>query len=141
MLRTSLLVYFITLCGASAVWAGTSAPQGNAPGATSPTPMATTAALQDKTPIAVFAPPPPLYQLRSGETIRAALARWANDSGFELVWLADFDLPVEVSMTLPSGTTFHDALAVVLKSYWHSNHAITGVMHDNDVLVIQGRMH
>lgn len=111
-------------------------------GSSSATPQKATitqADLAGLEPVAVIAPPPPPFELRAGDTLRETLTRWTRTDGYQLIWSVDKDYPVDVSMEFPQGTTFNEALATLLKAYWHKRYAITGSIYSNNVLVITGR--
>lgn len=97
------------------------------------------ASLAGQEPIDVIAPPAPPFALRSGDTLRETLKRWADAAGYQLIWSIDKDYPVDVSMTFPQGTSFREALSTLLKAYWDKRYAITGSLYSNHVLVITGR--
>ncbi len=101
-----------------------------------PTPAAARVADEPKSPPA---PPAVLYALREGETLRQTLERWTKDAQWKLVWDAQMDYPISVSMTFPPSVTFRDAVGEVLRSYWHLPYALEGRMYQNNVLEIVGR--
>ena len=51
-------------------------------------------------PLAPIEPPPPIWQLKKGETIRSELTKWAKDSDWSLVWQFDKD------WVIPSNSEF-----------------------------------
>jgi len=79
------------------------------------------------------------FALREGETLRQTLERWSKDARWKLVWDARMDYPISVSMTFPPSVTYREAVAEVLRSYWHLPYALEGRMYQNNVLEIVGR--
>lgn len=90
-------------------------------------------------PPARSSPAPMTYALKAGDTVRATFTRWCRAEGWTLVWNADMDYPVEVSMTFPTDTDLRGAVKEVLKAYWRQSFALEGHIYSNQVLEIVGR--
>jgi hypothetical protein len=87
-------------------------------------------------------PAPGLFDVRAGETVKAAFVRWAEASGWTVLWEADFDYAIQAPHTL-AATSFTQAVEQVVRGFGRqatgrrlSARAYSG----NQVLVISGRM-
>jgi len=76
------------------------------------------------------------FDLRPGETLRAALTRWTQDAGWQLVWDSSRDYRIEAGMTFPRGTTLNDAIKETIHSVWMANPTLKADLYRNNVLVI-----
>lgn len=57
-----------------------------------------------------------LFDVKAGETVRTALERWSAESGWKLIWQADFDLRIEAdNVFMESDIT--EAVPAVLKAF------------------------
>ena len=83
--------------------------------------------------------PAKTYALKAGDSVRSTFTRWCRSEGWTLVWNAEMDYPVEVSMTFPSETDLRGAVKEVLKAYWSQPFALEGHIYSNQVLEIVGR--
>jgi hypothetical protein len=78
------------------------------------------------------------YELRVGESLRANLSRWATSAGYQLVWRAAVDYPVDAGLNFPAGTSFNEAVSTTLKAYWKRDRPLAGKLYKNNVLLITG---
>ncbi|MEW6343420.1 MAG: toxin co-regulated pilus biosynthesis Q family protein [Pseudomonadota bacterium] len=110
-------------------------------GSPSPAHARTAATLAAPTPVAVpiaAAPvvPPPIWRIElSDRTVRAALTRWAQQAGWQLIWEA----PVDFSVDAPAAVTgtFDEALQSVVSALAGSNAPVQAILYrGNKVLRI-----
>jgi len=89
-------------------------------------------------PVATPPPPLPLPTWRievSDRTIRAALTRWAQQAGWQLIWEAPVDFSVDAPASLTG--TFDDALQSVVAALAGSNAPVQAILYrGNKVLRI-----
>jgi hypothetical protein len=89
-------------------------------------------------PVATPPPTPPLPTWRiqvSDRTIRAALTRWAQQAGWQLIWEAPVDFSVDAPASLTG--TFDDALQSVVAALAGSNAPVQAILYrGNKVLRI-----
>jgi hypothetical protein len=93
---------------------------------------------QTQTPT-VTPPPLPVQQTwriePSDRTVRAALTRWAQEAGWQLVWEAPTDFSVDAAATVHG--TFDEALQQVVSALAHSNAPVQAILYQgNKVLRI-----
>ncbi|WP_332262278.1 TcpQ domain-containing protein [Paraburkholderia sp. SOS3] len=104
------------------------------------TPAPTEVADPALAPISAVAPaPPPVQQTwriePSDRTVRAALTRWAQDAGWQLVWEAPTDFSIDAAATVHG--TFDEALQQVVSALAHSNAPVQAILYQgNKVLRI-----
>lgn len=90
-------------------------------------------------PVAIAPPPPPplpTWRIEvSDRTIRAALTRWAQQAGWQLIWEAPVDFSVDAPASLTG--TFDDALQKVVAALAGSNAPVQAILYrGNKVLRI-----
>jgi len=87
-------------------------------------------------PAATPAPPLPTWRIEvSDRTIRAALTRWAQQAGWQLIWEAPVDFSVDAPASLTG--TFDDALQSVVAALAGSNAPVQAILYrGNKVLRI-----
>lgn len=61
------------------------------------------------------APPKPIWQAKQGSTLKASVQEWGKKAGWEVVWGADYDYPIEVGLTFDG--SFLDAITTLFRSY------------------------
>lgn len=76
------------------------------------------------------------FDLRTSESLRTNIERWAKLAGYTLVWKADVDYAVDAPLTLPDNYSFEQAVTHVMDAYWDSTHTLTATLYRNRVLVI-----
>ena len=81
----------------------------------------------------------PVYDLRSGESLRTALQRWCEITGWQLVWNAGSDYQVDTNMSFPKGTQLEGAVWTTVKSVSQVSPTLLARAYENNVLVIEGR--
>lgn len=77
------------------------------------------------------------FDLRSGETLRTALTRWCEDSGWTLVWRADNDYQIDINLNFPTGTKINKALRDTMRAVWIQHPEIKATVYRNNVIVIE----
>ena len=77
------------------------------------------------------------YELRRGETLKAALTRWTEDAGWTLVWRSGSDYTIDATIEFPQGTKLADAARDVLRAVWRQHPQVKGTVYKNNVLVIE----
>ncbi|HEY4350793.1 MAG TPA: toxin co-regulated pilus biosynthesis Q family protein [Paraburkholderia sp.] len=91
-----------------------------------------------QTPTVAPTPPPVQQTWRiepSDRTVRAALTRWAQEAGWQLVWEAPTDFSVDAAATVHG--TFDEALQQVVSALAHSNAPVQAILYQgNKVLRI-----
>ncbi|HOV56417.1 MAG TPA: TcpQ domain-containing protein [Rhodanobacteraceae bacterium] len=80
-----------------------------------------------------------VYDLRAGETLRQALARWTKDASWVLVWRAEVDFEIDAPVSFPRGTSLQEAVRLTMKAFWARQQALTATVYKNQVLLISGR--
>jgi hypothetical protein len=65
-------------------------------------------------PSAATPPPPPTYTMAPGETLRSVLTRWADASGWQVVWEASNDYSLSAPASFPSD--FREATTRLMES-------------------------
>lgn len=90
-------------------------------------------------PLVVLDAPTLRFEVKAGESWHDALARWAKDSGYTLIWRAPNDLLVEAPIVFDQGTTFEGAVDEVLRTLWRTRNGLVGSLYRNRVIVITGR--
>lgn len=77
-----------------------------------------------------------VWELNSADkTIRIGLSRWATKAGWQLIWKANYDMPVEASVSIPG--TFEFAVNEVCRASQYTGKQLIAEMHDkNKVIVI-----
>jgi hypothetical protein len=79
------------------------------------------------------------WRLTPGLTLRQNLERWAEDSGFHIVWRADIDYPIDAGITFPATWTFREALRETMRSFWRQPKPLVATVYRNNVVVITAR--
>jgi hypothetical protein len=79
------------------------------------------------------------FDLRIGETLRAALTRWAEQAGWALVWQTDVDYQIQAAAQFPAGTSFKDALRQTMQAFWQQTRWLQATVYKNHVVVVQGQ--
>lgn len=75
----------------------------------------------------------------AGESVREVLSRWSQNAGYRVVWSVESDLPaVPVSMHFPAGTSYRDAVATLLRSYWLQGKRLSARVFAGHVVQFQG---
>lgn len=77
-----------------------------------------------------------VWELNSADkTVRVGLSRWATKAGWQLIWKANYDMPVEASVSIPG--TFEFAVNEVCRASQYTGKQLIAEMHDkNKVIVI-----
>lgn len=77
-----------------------------------------------------------IWELNSADkTVRIGLSRWATKAGWQLIWKANYDMPVEASVIIPG--TFEFAVNEVCRASQYTGKQLIAEMHDkNKVIVI-----
>lgn len=69
------------------------------------------------------------------KTVRVGMSRWAAEAGWQLVWRADYDMPIEASVSIPG--TFEFAVNEICRASQYTGKQLIAEMHDkNKVIVI-----
>lgn len=76
------------------------------------------------------------YLLKMGDSLQDTMERWARDARWTLIWEPARHYPVQINHVFPAGTSFEDALEVVLSSYWGRSDALSAELHANRVVRI-----
>lgn len=76
------------------------------------------------------------FDLRNGETVRDALTRWCEDSGWTLVWKAKQDYQIDINLSFPQGTTLKTALRDTTRALWLQHPEIRATTYKNNVVVV-----
>jgi hypothetical protein len=100
-------------------------------------------------------PPPPVYSSRisstsivdtwtasRGETLHKVLTEWSRRAGTELEWLAEYDYPIQASLSFTG--TFEEAVRSMLSGFEEAHPQPVAELHANPgaghmVLVVQAR--
>lgn len=69
------------------------------------------------------------------KTVRVGMSRWASEAGWQLVWRADYDMPIEASVSIPG--SFEFAVNEICRASQYTGKQLIAEMHDkNKVIVI-----
>jgi hypothetical protein len=101
--------------------------------------------LQKAAPFSLFKNDAPLtdgWVAEKGETLRGALKKWADRAGVDLSWQAEYDFPLQASVSLTG--TFEEAARLLLIGFQNAEPQPYGSLHksqaaDQRVLVIKTR--
>lgn len=76
------------------------------------------------------------WDMQPGETLRSALTRWCEASGWSLAWRVDRDFPIDAPLRFKPGTSFSEAVRQTMRAVWQTHPGLKARMYQNNVIVV-----